>query len=231
MYLPTYIGAFIVLSALLGVWTWLDMPEENRVIDIMASREPDLALPVYAQFTVTQLLDLEKPVRLHHLEVPIYFPAQTEAEMLAEVRGGQQIIWRWRIRPEQTGVVVVHLPLLSAEPVSGQLELEFAAPGISHEGQADAPRLFVESADEQYPRGHYRIAENDKQGDVSLSLYEQRAVRDRLLEAAVRRPHKVAGQAVAAALGLLLVASLPSVLARTLSRTHEVGQQAGQRQR
>src|SRR5687768_4526035 len=117
MYLPTYIGAFIIAIAALAGWSWLGMPEENKVIDIMASREPDLALPVFAQFTVTQTLGLQKEVRLQRLEVPMYFPSR---DVMIEVtlRHDQKLLWRWRLEPGAEGVNVVTLPLLSAEPVA-----------------------------------------------------------------------------------------------------------------
>jgi hypothetical protein len=230
MYLSTYIGAFIIAVASLGVWNWLGALEENKIIDIMASREPDLGLPVYAQFTVTQLFEVPEGRKLHRLEVPIYFPSG-EIHVDNDLRYGQRSVWQWRVRPDQAGLMVARLPLLTAEPLAGQLELTFAAPHVSHDQQDVAPRLFIESADEQYPQGHYRIAANDKQGDVSLTVYEQRTVRDRIVELWTRRPLKVAGQAGALGLLMMLLASLPSVLVRMRGGSHQVGKQPSERQR
>jgi len=225
MYLPTYIGAFIIAVSAIGAWSWLGTAEENKVVDIMASQEPELGLPVYAQFTVTQTFTLEKPTTLHRLQVPLYFPSR-EAALRVSLFNEDGLLWRWQVVPGQEGTIVVDLPMLSAWPQAGQLELTFAAPEFSHEEQAAAPRLFIESADEQYPPGHFRIAENDKHGDISFSLYERRTIRDRLLDAVSRRPLKVGGQAGAVMLVVLLAASLPSVLARTvrLARAKQVSE-------
>jgi hypothetical protein len=215
MYLSTYIGALIVALAALGAWVWTGMPEEHQVVDIMASREPDLALPVYAQFTVTQALKLDQPVDLTRLVVPIYFPAR-EVELLVSLRHEEQLVWRWRLKPAREGTSEVNLDLLSVRPAAGRFELTFAAPAITHEQRDAAPRLFIESDNGQYPGGNFRIADNEKEGDISLVVFERWTVRDRLMAAVERRPLRAAGTAGLALLGVVLAASLPSVLARIM---------------
>jgi hypothetical protein len=139
MYLPTYIGAFIIMVAGLGAWQWLAMPEENNIIEIMASREPELALPVYAQFTVTQLLTLPREALLHRLEVPVYFPSR-ESHVTIDLRHEDTSLWRWFVQSDEEGITLLDLPLLSAAPLSGQVEVTFAARDISHDHQQTAPR-------------------------------------------------------------------------------------------
>ena len=65
----------LILLAGIGVWYRLDGLEENVVIDILASQEEKLGLPIYAQFVATQTLTLEKLIAVKRLVVPVYFPA------------------------------------------------------------------------------------------------------------------------------------------------------------
>lgn len=65
--------SIVILSLVSGYgWQWLAAFEETAVVNILASSEPDLALPVYAQFLVTQSVLIHDVASLTRLVVPVY---------------------------------------------------------------------------------------------------------------------------------------------------------------
>lgn len=211
----SYITALLVLLVVVGGWYILDQFEEDKVVDILAAREADLGLPIYAQFVATQKINLESRAVVTRLVVPVYFPAEDQ-ELQIDLRHGDRLIQRWRYRPKTSGLTEANLVLEPPWALEGLLEVQFSALDIGHERAAQAPRLFVELANEQYPGGNYRVAENEKEGDISLAIMERRRVLDRVLTAWQRRPLKALAQVGLTTMVALLAVLLPGVLARVI---------------
>ena len=161
----------LVAAALAGATWWLWQYQPQQVLAIEAAQDrPDLALPVYAQFVVTQTLTLTQPVELTGLTVPMWSPAAGQ-QLTLTLRQDKQVYGHWQPVTRETGEVEeLHLPLASPQLLQGELALVIAAEHLTHQEQAVAPRLFIEAAGEHYPGGNYFIAQNSKTGDVALTL-------------------------------------------------------------
>lgn len=211
--------ATFIAAAILG-WLWVEQPEELAVIDIMASREPDLGLPVYAQFTVTQLVELPQPAEITKLIIPMYIPAAGQPLTISLIQDGQ-VLQGWRLRLNTIGLQAVYLPLDKTRILQGQLEVIFDGTAISHEAQAAAPRLFIESFDAAYLDGHYRIAANDKQGDVALLLMAQQTHGQRLAHDWRQQPTAVVQKIILLLTTLIFVSALPMILINHWAGTNQ----------
>ena len=215
MSLSSYITAVLVLLVVVSGWYFLDQFEEVKVVDILAAREANLGLPIYAQFVATQEINLESRAVVTRLVVPVFFPAEGQ-ELQIDLWHSGRLIQRWRYKPGEIGLVEASLVLEPPWALAGLLEVQFSARGIGHHRAEQAPRLFVESANEQYPGGNYRVAENEKEGDISLAVMERRRVLDRVFTGWQRRPLKVLAQAGLTTMAALLAVSLPGVLTRVV---------------
>lgn len=168
----TLLSMVIVVIVCVGTWMWLSRYEERPVVDILASREPQLGLPVYSQFVVTQSLSLDTIASVTRLAVPMFIPSDDHSMAVRLYRNGK-LVQEWQSPTAQTGVVEAEFVLDKPTLLDGDLEVQFAGNSISHEDKDRAPRIFIESSDVNYPHGNYRIAGNEKQGDVSLQLFER----------------------------------------------------------
>jgi len=164
---------------------------------------------------VTQTLYLESAKNLQRIEIPMYWPDQTK-EIAVELLVEGKRLRDWKYQPSVEGISVAKLMMSPAELVSGNLEVRLSAGAILHAEKDLAPRLFIESDDGQYADGNYRIAENEKQGDVSMRLVEIRQVKDRILLSLSRDPLKILPQLGYWVLALWLLVTLPLVLVRVL---------------
>lgn len=148
--------------------------EEAVGLEIRAPHDkPDQGLPVFAQFTVTQRLIGVEPMEAVRLEVPVYWPEDSEWLKVDLLQDGE-LRGRWRVQPpEQDVITEMQLAFMSPVRLEGDLEVKFSGEHIAHEDQAKAPRIFIESADYVFPNGNYRIAENEKEGDVAVVFVGQ----------------------------------------------------------
>lgn len=215
MHISSYLTILLLIGMVGGAWWWLNELEDHTVIHILASQEPDLGLPIFAQFTAVQIVTLDRPVVLGRLVVPVYFPV-ADTTLTVDLVSEEELLWRWRVRPLSLGTVPVDLPLPEIPVRAGQLAVEFSAAHVGHDRAAEAARLFVEPDDSKYAQGNYRIAGNQKQGDISLKVVERRSVKVRVWESFQQRPLvMVAAAGRVGLLGLLLLA-LPGVMASVI---------------
>jgi len=146
-------------------------------LKIDGSTEKDLSLPVFAQFIVTQTLLLERAIYATELTIPLYLPNEPLPIKISLYQDDLLVTW-WRYPLDatnsKTGHAVAHLRFMTPTLLQGKIELRFDGSSISHAMQDSAPRLFTETFDDAYPRGNYRIAENEKKGDIALSVMEQK---------------------------------------------------------
>lgn len=212
--------ALVVILGLLG-WVSSQRVSEREVVTILSSHDADLALPVFAQFTVTQSLWFKEPLLVNRFVVPMYLPREAVPIRLT-LRQDGKVISRWSVPPpprgagEQLSAGIHEIEVLMPAPrwLAGKLELHFDGSGIEYDRQGQAPRLFTESDDTAYPGGNYRIAENEKQGDVSLRVYEQVTVSHQRQEQWRAHPWRVAVGYLRWAPMLMLVWALPILFVR-----------------
>jgi len=146
------------LSVLTGVLVGLSVgvyalqTEEYQLVKIMAASDrPELGQPVYAQFVYRQTLVLPEMAEVTRVEVPMYQP---DASLKAE---------------------------MGFEQRGQEVEVVIDGGAISHEEKDRAPRVFVETDDQAYPDGNYRIASNEKKGDIGLTVWATRMIWQRWL--------------------------------------------------
>ena len=162
---------WIVLGA--GVVVLLTRSHEEKIVSINASREPDLGLPVYAQFSITQTVAILSESRLTRIEIPVYIPPGDRPPLQVAVRQRDQEIFSEAYQPPQSGFDTLQLVLKDRPAVTGELEISVMAPATAAAQKEEAPRVFIESADDAYPFGAYRIADNPKKGDMSLDVFSE----------------------------------------------------------
>lgn len=179
------VGAIWVAAGV--VWTvYLARPLEYQAVNITAAADvPDLGLPVYAQFVYTQRLVLHQPALVSRLELPLLVPGQAPT-----------------VRVIQAGVVVQEWSKEAdyvwpqPQELVGNVEIEISGRHLTHEEAEQAPRVFIESDDAAYPDGNYRVADNEKKGDIALTLYGRRTRGEALLRAWHDRSGPMAGRSV-----------------------------------
>ncbi len=172
-FVPVVASGVIILGILFFLGWWSAETLERPRITIEAAHDvPENGLPVYAQFVVTQQLHQVEMARISSVHVPVYWPV-AGAELQIDLQRNGIVLQSWREGgPSVQGMTEVVLPLLPARLLDGDLELSFSSRQVTHADKNEAPRIFVESADANYPGGNYRIAQNEKQGDVALTMYE-----------------------------------------------------------
>ena len=177
--LLAYLLSAIIVSLLIGwCWLWLVEYEEYKVVEILASREIDLGVPVYAQFSLSQVFEVQSGVEVTKVVLPLYIPDNAKS-ILITLMNEDNSIATWNLNSETRKVVemgVYNIELMLAEPsvLGGTYRLVISGYDISHIDKERAPRVFVEKDDSKYDAGNYWIAGNKKEGDISLKVIGRR---------------------------------------------------------
>lgn len=130
---------------------------------------------MFAQFTATQKLTLDRPVLVSNLIVPLYVPEHSQPLKIRLYNQGRVVgSWVYSARTNQKGIIEASLPITVPILLESKVEVLFDGSAILYDDKDRAPRLFIESEDSIYPYGNYRIAGNEKQGDVSLKMVEEK---------------------------------------------------------
>lgn len=194
-------------------WQWLQKTEEVTSLHISAAHDvPELHQPVYAQFSVTQRIVIPHLARINQLKIPIYVPKDPAALQIDLKRPSGTLLSRWRYIAEAKDygtVTTLSLPLVPPRLLEDTLEITWQAPWVTHEKQHQALGLFLESSDEAYPAGNYRIADQEKKGDVALQLTELKSNYQILEEVWRDAPLQAAIMIVKVALTVLMIYSVP----------------------
>ena len=192
---------------------WWQKQSVERTIVAIAADETSVeqTLAVYAQFVVTQTLEIPRAARITELRVPLHEPAAGQ-ELIIKLFEGDELVREWRHLTRAIDQMTrVSLPV-EKDVGPGSFSVEFSAPGLQHASRELAPRLYVETAGSYYPEGNFRIANNQKDGDVGLRLME-RVNRWTLQREAWRAsPLQVVVDAGRWLMVLLLVMAVPIVL-------------------
>ncbi len=204
----------LALSVFVGGGYYATERVEEVAVNIKAATDiPDLGLPVYAQFIVTQKLQLNDIVDARALVVPMYVPVVSQPVVIRMFRNGKRL-YEWDLPTDALGVADVYLPL-SDVLLDGDIEVQFDGSAILHEDKDLAPRLFVESQDLAYPGGNYRIANNEKEGDISLRITEEVPRWQWWYHRYDSRRLDMVAQIVFILLGFVLLWQLPRILVHT----------------
>lgn len=177
------LSGVIAVGMLLGTGWWLAQTEPVVVVAIDAAYDvPENGLPIYAQFVATQTLSFDTEILATHLRVPIYRSTEGQVPLTIAVRMDQRTVARWRYADvELAKARMTDLPFAYPTPLRGTVEVSFSASQIAVADKATAPRIFIETADENYAEGNYRIAANEKQGDIGMHVVAQKTRGELLL--------------------------------------------------
>ena len=157
--------------------------QEMPYLTITAARESYLAQSVFAQFVYAQKLTFDRPARITKLIVPMNLPDNPLPLKIRLMQEGKPIYsWIFPLEEEKGGVVEAHLPFAAPTLLEGSVELIFDGSSIDHDHKEQAPGLFIEPKNEGYRGGNYRIADNQKQGDIALEFTETKTNYELFLE-------------------------------------------------
>jgi hypothetical protein len=199
------------------VWWQGQQYEERIAVDILASHDSaELGMRVFAQFIVTQKMFLKYVVSATRLVVPVYFPEASEWMQIDLLRN-DQLVQRWRSGSGFSDEIInVEFEIEPTQLLDGELEIVFSAVHIDHDNKGRAPRIFIEKSDANYPDGNYRVADNEKEGDVGLTLYERNRRWELWFEKLLEDPLRSSAFVVRGVLVVMLIIFLPQVLMRSL---------------
>ncbi|MDA1169085.1 MAG: hypothetical protein O3A36_01995 [bacterium] len=178
---------FIVSAVLAGLFIYygiqyLYVTVESPALVISAPLDINTSVPIFAQFSVTQIISIDQIIKSSYLEIPMHVQRGQDVVTIRLLRNGQ-LVNIWRVQPiSDTSLQWLRLPIEPAQLLDGLLEITISAENIAHEDGEFAPRVFVESNDNSFPAGHYKIAQNDKKGDIAMQIIEPRLRVDVLLE-------------------------------------------------
>jgi|GEM_PF-3535853 hypothetical protein len=175
-----YLLSFIMGSLLvIWCWSWLTAYDDHKAVDILASREADLGVSVYAQFSLSQLFEVQPEAEITKLVLPLYMPDPSKSLLVTLTKEKENIAtWRLKNDPKKikaSGIYDIELKLKNPTVLSGNYHINLSGQDITHEDKEKAPRVFVEKDDSKYEPGNYWIADNKKTGDISLQVIERRA--------------------------------------------------------
>lgn len=209
------VSVVLLVACVGGAGYWLTVHETYRVLEVSAPHDvPELGLPVYAQFEVTQTLVLREVHRVTAVELPIFAPSDSTAALTVVLTRNGHPVADWHYVPSVHGITTAVLPLSTPALLDGDLALHLADPTTLATAADDAIRIFVESADTHYPEGHYRIAANDKQGDVGFTLYGERTRLASYFERWRQRPYDTSARLLVVVAGWILIGAMPWLWSR-----------------
>jgi len=215
------LSLFVIIAS--GFIWWADQYEESAAVHIIAPRSAGNGLAIYAQFIATQSLKLKQESQILQLTVPTLFPAAGHFLTIDLTKQGR-LLERWRYQPPAALIGRIHdatLPITPPRNLEGKLEISFSALAVSHEQQEEAPQVLVESDDRGYPDGNYRVAANQKRGDISLALIQRQRRIDRIISEWQDQPLKQLSEFSKLGLVVLLIVAIPPLLLR-LGRGKEI---------
>lgn len=167
----------IICGGSMSIYFWATQTQSISLIHILGGVEQNLAKPVFAQFIATQTLRIQGQHTISALVIPLYIPATPQSITIKLYNNDSFVTW-WKIptnNSQRNGIFYVRLPFIVPTSLKGNIEVQLNGSQIAYADQGSAPGFFVESDDAAYPYGNYRIAQNQKQGDIAMELIEQKA--------------------------------------------------------
>ena len=175
--------------AIWAVIAYSSISHDIIFLNIQAAQLPRLSHPVFAQFTATQTLHWDTPTSVSRLEIPLYAPSNSE-QILIKLYQNKQLVtwWKYQAPSSNSGVVVAQLPFIVPTMLSGDIEVMLDGSDIAYADNGRAPAFFAEPQNSIYPNGNYRIANNEKDGDMAMSIIVQKTNLQLYIENFQRQP-------------------------------------------
>lgn len=203
----------LVCGLLFALRMWLHATLEFIPIAITSS---DKTVYFFDTQVVTQHIEMDEPALITRLEVP-WYPPTVDTPVTVEIRRYGKLLSRWPVLTVGDGSsAVLSLSFSTPQYIDGILDVSFSAPTIDRAHLAVAPKLFLEPLDESFPSGHYRIADEEKQGDIQMRLIGQKKRIEILKYNFTQNPMLGIGTVSSFLVGICLLAALPSVLKRSV---------------
>lgn len=206
---------FIIVGFIISLWSWSRLPVEVPLIEITAAHDvPALGLPIYAQFIVTQSLKFSRPASVSTLTLPAYIPNDQPNILVVDILSEGKLRQRWRISGQGNSPAAAelhHLRLMPPQTMQGNIEVRMSSV-IDSDHKDVAPRVFTETANQNYAAGNYRIAANEKLGDISLTLWETKSRNQIVREFWDKQPLQAIVQVGQLGLALILASVLPGII-------------------
>lgn len=194
--------------------------EEYRIIDILAYRDPEFGLKVYAQFNISQEFVVNNTAPVTRLVIPMYIP---QAAGLLEISLWQDenVLEQWTLSDyheagSKEGIYEIELPLDNNTYWEGRYVLTLDGRSIDSNEQDKAPRVFIDKDDGRYPAGSYWIANNKKNGDISMQVFARRQKWERYEQEAIENPNRAIITGMAYLLVVLIITAAPHALWRQM---------------
>lgn len=199
-------------------WMIAKENEEYKLIDILAYREPVFGLKIYAQFNVSQEFVVNDRTAVTRIVIPMFIPREAGPVEII-VRQEENVLNKWQLSDyheagKGEGIYEIELPLDSNTYWSGKYILTLDGRTITSDQQDRAPRLFIEKDDGRYPAGNYWIANNKKNGDISMQVFARRPKWLRYQQFAMENPSRAIINVLAYLLGAVILAAAPQALWR-----------------
>jgi hypothetical protein len=165
----------VVSSIVYVLYTWATTVQHVSLLRIGGGIEQSLAIPVFAQFTAGQTLQLQGSHDVSEIILPLYIPEHAQKITVSLYQNTKLVSW-WKVPKNQNnaGITYVNLPFIEPIMLSGNLDLRLDGTSIAYADKADAPGFFIETQNSNYPLGNYRIATNEKDGDIAMQFIEQK---------------------------------------------------------
>lgn len=202
-----------------GLYFYAISSQESSYLTITAARETYLSQSVFAQFIYAQTVTFDRPARITELRIPMNLP---EHPMPLKIRlfqeGKPMYSWIYPLEEDTHGVIEARLAFAAPMLLDGNLDVVFDGSTIDHDHKDFAPGLFIEPKNEGYRGGSYRIASNEKGGDISLAFTETKTKYEIFREKLQNNTISEIPQILFVVALLLLLFQLPSILADFFSR-------------
>lgn len=169
---------FSILIALLIIswtWWWAQQTRTVNLVNITTSTEAPHLIPVYAQFDITQTVTVPTLSQVTSIQLPLVMPAQPSGEVVVDLQANDRLLERWHLQlgdymSQANQTVRLTLPLQPSRLLEGKVAVRVSAPQLDAHFPTLAPQVLVEDDDQGYPDGNYRIAHNQKKGDLDLTV-------------------------------------------------------------
>lgn len=205
------ISGFIVAGIGFSFVSWLQEDIERSWIHIEAATDTlETGLPVYAQFITTQRMRIQEPFQLSRIEVPVYIPTEQVHSLDIRLFQDRHVIEEWQA-PKRQGMHTAVLYPSNSRQLAGEIEVQFDGGAIPIDQKDNAPNVFIETADNNYPDGNYRIAQNEKRGDIGLTFYEVVPRYVLFIEKFNDQPMTSIAQGIVGILSVVLLGYLPFI--------------------
>lgn len=220
-----WVSVVLLAAIAAAAWWHLDQVTQEPWLTIAAPLDAPNPLPVYDQFVVTQTIQAPGSALVTSMQIPLMIPTNTPVEPLhVKLRRGEKTVAAWHYLPPAEDatpntIITAELPLTPPQLLDGTIEVIFSTPHVTAEHAGRALAVLVETAGDIFPAGSYRIADNEKHGDIGLTFISAVRGWHYLEEAWQQDAWNVATKTMLAVCGLILVWNVPYILARNGGHT------------